>query len=376
MELTFENLLAHINTVYILVTKEKKIDVQQQDKAVPSLATWRHEDGTGIIQEANLRLKGEMIHVPENGLMLFLGSPSVLNLEDLTRRGLYLSDIPLHDATRDLVLLSEQFEAEYKLTRDLEMLTDQLQQTKVELEREKQKTDTLLYSVLPPSVANELRHGRPVAARRYEMVTLLFSGIVGFSDLCARNSDANGVMKVVRMLNVLYTTFDVLTDPRKNPNIYKVETVGDKYMAVSGLPEPCKEQALCIARLALDMMDLSMDVSIDGISVQITIGIHCGEVMTGVIGQRMPRYCLFGNTVNLTSRTETTGTPGRINVSQDAYQYSTLLLQEPDNRDSQFCFSYRGPVVMKGKPEPMKVYYLDRASSSAAITAGYTNPID
>ncbi len=58
------------------------------------------------------------------------------------RRGLYLSDIPLHDATRDLVLLSEQFEAEYKLTRDLEILTDQLQQTKVELEREKQKTDT------------------------------------------------------------------------------------------------------------------------------------------------------------------------------------------------------------------------------------------
>ncbi|KAI9557744.1 hypothetical protein GHT06_017573 [Daphnia sinensis] len=379
MELTFENLLAHINTVYILVTKEKKNDVH--DKAVPSLATWRHEDGTGIIQEANLRLKGEMIHVPENGLMLFLGSPSVLNLEDLTRRGLYLSDIPLHDATRDLVLLSEQFEAEYKLTRDLEMLTDQLQQTKVELEREKQKTDTLLYSVLPPSVANELRHGRPVAARRYEMVTLLFSGIVGFSDLCARNSDSNGVMKVVRMLNVLYTTFDVLTDPRKNPNIYKVETVGDKYMAVSGLPEPCREQALCIARLALDMMDLSMDVSIDGISVQITIGIHCGEVMTGVIGQRMPRYCLFGNTVNLTSRTETTGTPGRINVSQDAYQYSsftsvTELLQEPDNRDSQFCFTYRGPVAMKGKPEPMKVYYLDRASGSAAITSGCTNPLD
>ena len=147
--------------------------------------------------------QGEMIYVQENGLMLFLGSPSVLNLEDLTRytiqildgvkkqqlkwwivfrsrRGLYLSDIPLHDGTRDLVLLSEKFEAEYKLTRDLEYLTDQLQQTKVELEREKQKTDTLLYSVLPPTVANELRHGRPVAARRYERVTLLFSGIVGF----------------------------------------------------------------------------------------------------------------------------------------------------------------------------------------------------
>ena len=87
-------------------------------------------------------VQGEMIFVQESGMMLFLGSPSVLNLEDLTRRGLYLSDIPLHDATRDLVLLSEQFEAEFSLTRDLEILTDQLQQTKVELEREKQKTDT------------------------------------------------------------------------------------------------------------------------------------------------------------------------------------------------------------------------------------------
>ncbi len=80
----------------------------------------------------------------------------------------------------------------------------------------------LLYSVLPATVANELRHGRPVAARRYEMVTLLFSGIVGFADLTARNSDSGGVMKIVRMLNSLYTAFDVLTDPKKNPNIYKV----------------------------------------------------------------------------------------------------------------------------------------------------------
>jgi guanylate cyclase soluble subunit beta len=80
----------------------------------------------------------------------------------------------------------------------------------------------LLYSVLPPTVANELRHGRPVEARRYEMVTLLFSGIVGFTDLTARNTDPSGVMKIVRMLNSLYTAFDVLTDPKKNPNIYKV----------------------------------------------------------------------------------------------------------------------------------------------------------
>lgn len=163
-----------------------------------------------------------MLYIEEKELILFLCSPSVLNLDDLNRRGLYLSDIPLHDATRDLVLLSEQFEAEYKLTKNLEILTDKLQQTYRELEEEKKKTDRLLYSVLPATVANELRHSRPVPAKKYEFVTILFSGIVGFSDFCARHSDSKGAMKIVKLLNAIYTRFDVLTDPKKNPNVYKV----------------------------------------------------------------------------------------------------------------------------------------------------------
>jgi guanylate cyclase soluble subunit beta len=82
-------------------------------------------------------------------------------------------------------------------------------------------------------------------------------------------------------------------------------------------------------------------------------------VVTGVIGKRMPRYCLFGNTVNLTSRTETTGEKGKINVSEDAYKW----LMEKQNSDPQFHFEYRGPVHMKGRSEPMKVWFLSRASS-------------
>lgn len=80
----------------------------------------------------------------------------------------------------------------------------------------------LLYSVLPPSVANELRHERPVPAKKYDCVTLLFSGIVGFSKYCAAHTDSSGAMKIVNMLNELYIAFDVLTDPMKNPNVYKV----------------------------------------------------------------------------------------------------------------------------------------------------------
>jgi guanylate cyclase soluble subunit beta len=136
------------------------------------------------------------------------------------RKGLCISDVPLHDATRDLVLLSEQFEAEYKLTRNLEILTDKLQQTYRELESEKKMTDVLLYSVLPKTVANELRHQRPVAPKRFGCVTLLFSGIVGFSQYCSENTSTEGAMKIVKMLNELYTIFDSLTD--SNSNIYKV----------------------------------------------------------------------------------------------------------------------------------------------------------
>lgn len=183
------------------------------------------------------------------------------------RKGLYISDVPIHDATRDLVLLSEKFEAEYKLTRNLELLTDKLQQTYRELESEKQKTDRLLYSVLPKTVANELRHQRPVAPKRYDCVTLMFSGIVGFGQYCAANTDADGAMKIVRMLNELYTVFDALTDSKRIPNVYKVETVGDKYMAVSGLPEACDNHATCIARLALDMMDMAKNVMMGDVPV-------------------------------------------------------------------------------------------------------------
>lgn len=90
-------------------------------------------------------------------------------------------------------------------------------------------TRRLLYSVLPISVANELRHSRPVPAKKYDCVTLLFSGIVGFGAYCAAHTDSNGAMKIVNMLNELYTAFDVLTDPKKNPNVYKVNIYNKFY---------------------------------------------------------------------------------------------------------------------------------------------------
>lgn len=80
----------------------------------------------------------------------------------------------------------------------------------------------LLYSVLPPSVANELRHKRPVPAKRYDNLTILFSGIVGFNAFCSKHASAEGAIKIVNLLNDVYTRFDILTDSRNNPYVYKV----------------------------------------------------------------------------------------------------------------------------------------------------------
>jgi guanylate cyclase soluble subunit beta len=136
MDFEFNNVLSHINTVYVLRTKPGILD---------SDGLYLQTNMTEQNDISRMRLKGQMIYVPESDMMLFLCSPSVTNLDDLHRKGLYLSDIPLHDATRDLVLLSERFEADYKLAQNLEVLNDQLQQTHRELEDEKAKTDRYVY---------------------------------------------------------------------------------------------------------------------------------------------------------------------------------------------------------------------------------------
>ena len=87
-----------------------------------------------------------------------------------------------------------------------------------------------MYSILPASVANELRQQRPIPARKYQKVSLLFSGIVGFSDFCARNADHEGAMKIVKLLNNCYTTFDSFVDPSVHQNIYKVDLLLEKQL--------------------------------------------------------------------------------------------------------------------------------------------------
>lgn len=198
VKFTFESILCRINGSFLLLLKSATQSEHVKDKLV-------------------MELKGQMIHLPESNCILFLASPLVKKLEQLKGRGLFLSDIPIHDATRDLILVSEQAQAQDGLKKRMEQLQTELEQASNELEEEKKKTEDLLSSIFPHDVATKLIDKQPVPARFIENVTMLFSDIVGFTSICGKCT----AMDVVEMLKDLYTKFDKLCGEL---DLYKVRT--------------------------------------------------------------------------------------------------------------------------------------------------------
>lgn len=259
-------------------------------------------------------LKGQMIYIVESSAILFLGSPCVDRLEDFTGRGLYLSDIPIHNALRDVVLIGEQARAQDGLKKRLGKLKATLEHAHQALEEEKKRTVDLLCSIFPSEVAQQLWQGQIVQAKKFSEVTMLFSDIVGFTAICSQCSP----LQVITMLNALYTRFDQQCGEL---DVYKVETIGDAYCVAGGLHRESDTHAVQIALMALKMMELSNEVmSPHGEPIKMRIGLHSGSVFAGVVGVKMPRYCLFGNNVTLANKFESCSVPRKINVSPTTYR--------------------------------------------------------
>ncbi|KAI8129698.1 Retinal guanylyl cyclase 2 [Lucilia cuprina] len=182
-----------------------------------------------------------------------------------------------------------------------------------QLDIERKKTEQLLNRMLPSSVAEKLKMGLAVEPEEFSDVTIYFSDIVGFTTIAAHCTP----VQVVDLLNDLYTIFDATINAY---NVYKVETIGDAYMVVSGIPVRTPDHAEQIATMALDLLHQSGRFNVKhlpGVPLQLRIGLHTGPCCAGVVGLTMPRYCLFGDTVNTASRMESTGSSWRIHMSQE-----------------------------------------------------------
>ncbi|XP_062341849.1 retinal guanylyl cyclase 1 [Osmerus eperlanus] len=218
-------------------------------------------------------------------------------------------------------------------------LEDLIRERTEELEVERQKTDHLLAQMLPKSVAQALKTGQPVEPEHFAVVTLYFSDIMGFTTISALSEP----IEVVDLLNDLYSLFDAIIGLH---DVYKVETIGDAYMVASGVPNRNEN------RHAAEMCNMSLDIlhcigafrmrHMPDVKVKIRIGLHSGPVVAGVVGLTMPRYCLFGDTVNTASRMESTSLPYRIHVNKSTVDILTVLNQG-------YKIDNRGLTELKGK---------------------------
>jgi len=206
---------------------------------------------------------------------------------------------------------------------------------------EQKKTDDLLHNILPVNIAKDLKETGRTIPQRHNNVTILFTDFKGFTELVASISE----ITLVNELNDIFGRFDEIVE---EAGVEKIETIGDAYMAASGLGEGITEHAInCITAAQKMLYYLEERNRKHEIKWRMRVGIHSGPIVAGVVGKKKFRYDLFGDTINTASRMESSGEPGKINISGPTYQ---LVKNDID------C-EYRGKIHAKGKGE-MEMYFV------------------
>lgn len=243
----------------------------------------------------------------------------------------------------DPILLQARINAALEKNRWRERERQYLEQ----IEAEKRKYKDLLHRILPQQIVTRLNDGETTIADRHTDVTVLFSDIVGFTDISAKQSPAH----VVHALNSIFSGFD---ETAMELGVEKIKTIGDAYMAAAGVPDGRSDHAEVIVEMALRMLSQVEALNLEmEYPMNIRIGVHSGPVVAGIIGSHRFIYDVWGDTVNFASRLETTSAPGRVQVS------------EVTARRVEHRFDVSEPIDtrIKGKGQ-VKTYYITQRKTS------------
>lgn len=214
----------------------------------------------------------------------------------------------------------------------------------------KKKSDELLRNILPEEIAEELKEFGNSNARSHDLVTIIFTDFENFTE----RASGMTAIELVAEIDRNFKAFDLICEKHK---VEKIKTIGDAYMAASGLPVPKKDAARNAVLAALEMQEFvtkhyAENKKAGKVAFEMRAGLHSGPVVAGIVGVKKFQYDIWGDTVNTASRMETNSQIGKINISEATYQ----LLKN----DSEFVFENRGKIEVKGKGE-MEMYFVARA---------------
>ena len=238
--------------------------------------------------------------------------------------------------------IEQEHEKQRILENQKEKLEKMVDKRTEELSREKEKTEELLLNTLPLKVVNELKENGKSEPESFDNVTVYFSDIVGFTDISSKLDPKT----LIGELNTMFTVFD---DIMEKHNCERIKTIGDAYLAVSGMPLKNKDHAENMVNASIEIKNyLETRNSSSEVKWRIRIGIHTGKVVGGIVGVRKYIYDVFGDTINTASRMESNSEPMRINISETSYK----ILKD------KYSFVERDAINVKGKGS-MKMYFLD-----------------
>ncbi|WAS94057.1 response regulator [Nannocystis poenicansa] len=218
------------------------------------------------------------------------------------------------------------------------------------LRSEQERSEQLLLNILPRPIAERLKEGQRTIADVFPDVTVLFADLVGFT----RMSEQLPPAELVAMLNRIFSMFDQLAEKH---GLEKIKTIGDEYMAASGLPMPRPDHAEAMAEMALDMLAIIERFNAKrNRGVRIRIGLNCGPVTAGIIGTKKFAYDLWGDTVNIASRMESHGIANAVQVTEATYK----------RLRHKYAFQRRGIIHVKGKGALCTYFLVGRRPQKSA----------